>query len=85
MSSSDHHSHTQRPGFPKNGSTSWSQKQKQINLSELGLLPRKDGQRPVTRRSKHDTSASNYPQLQFASLCLRLFLEHGSIVHRGLH
>ncbi|CAD6568955.1 MAG: hypothetical protein ASARMPRED_002242 [Alectoria sarmentosa] len=50
--SSDSHSQSQRPQFLRKGSSTVSAKQKVVNLSELGLLPRKDGQRPANRRSR---------------------------------
>ncbi|CAD6565687.1 MAG: hypothetical protein ASARMPREDX12_006721 [Alectoria sarmentosa] len=49
--SSDSHSQSQRPQFLRKGSSTVSAKQKVVNLSELGLLPRKDGQRPANRRN----------------------------------
>ncbi|KAI4160780.1 MAG: hypothetical protein LQ342_005493 [Letrouitia transgressa] len=48
MSSS--HNNPSRPGILRQGSSSY-QNQKVVNLSELGLLPRKQSERPVNRRN----------------------------------
>lgn len=52
--------HSQRPGHPKQGS-SYEKQQKLASLQELGLLPRKAGERPfhtsTNKRSKHPPSS----------------------------
>ena len=50
----------QRPGYFRQGSSTFSAKQKVVNLGELGLLPTK-GQRPGARRSKHTALSSSPP------------------------
>ncbi|KAL9134838.1 MAG: hypothetical protein Q9175_003973 [Cornicularia normoerica] len=69
--SSDSHSQSQRPQFLRKGSSTFSAKRKVVNLSELGLLPRKDGQRPVRRNNSSQavtrptyTPAQSYNQGQ---------------------
>lgn len=55
MSYSNPSQHPQRPGILRQGNS--YQSSQVVNLSELGLLPRKEGGRPINRRSKLPTSS----------------------------
>lgn len=60
MSSNINQSHLQRPGnFSRQGSN--TQIQKVVNLSELGLLPRKAAERPVNRRNNSSQALTRPP------------------------
>lgn len=49
---------TQRPGSLRQGSSYKNQTQKVVNLTDLGLLPRKTADRPSIKRSKSPNQSS---------------------------